>query len=341
MKKLTRVEVQTKAREAQERYERAKQSKAVLFLVNDRDNHIFPEELAKLEKPTFNVDDLSAAMNAAFLQRGNRILDRCRVDLRGVELYDADLGGVSLSGMDLRGAYLFKADLCGSNLTNADLSGAELRYAKLREADLSGTNLRGARMHWVDLCGANLTEADLREADLTRAYLHKVELSGTDISAAVVGHTQFGDVDLRAVKGLDAVRHVFASNIDIDVISYISGSSLLINFDEYHDLKTFLERTGIGLADRADYIQLYPLPSTAPDVEEHWLNSRLCVARNRLKQLEENRVMLERQQGYFGMEISIPFETVFRLNAKEIEVFRAIIQLLEAQLASSGSTTDK
>ncbi|MDY7383450.1 pentapeptide repeat-containing protein [Acinetobacter baumannii] len=46
---------------------------------------------------------------------------------------------------DLRGADLYGADLRGANLRGADLYGADLRGANLRGADLYGADLRGAK----------------------------------------------------------------------------------------------------------------------------------------------------------------------------------------------------
>ncbi|EEH5573673.1 pentapeptide repeat-containing protein [Salmonella enterica subsp. enterica serovar Typhimurium] len=68
------------------------------------------------------------------------------------------------SRADLRGADLYGADLCGADLRGADLYGANLCGADLRGADLYGANLCGA-----DLCGADLRGADL--PDLTFVIL--------------------------------------------------------------------------------------------------------------------------------------------------------------------------
>ena len=79
-----------------------------------------------------------------------------RADLRGANLWGADLRRA-----DLRGADLQRADLRGADLWGADLWGADLRGADLRGANLWGADLRRA-----DLWGANLWGADLRRADL-------------------------------------------------------------------------------------------------------------------------------------------------------------------------------
>ena len=64
-----------------------------------------------------------------------------RADLRGANLF-----GANLSDADLRGANLSCANLRGADLSCADLSCANLRGADLSCADLSCANLRGASM---------------------------------------------------------------------------------------------------------------------------------------------------------------------------------------------------
>ena len=79
-----------------------------------------------------------------------------RANLRGADLYHADLCEADLRGVNLR-----EADLYEANLYHADLIGANLYHADLYEADL-----RGANLYEADLCGADLYHADLYEADL-------------------------------------------------------------------------------------------------------------------------------------------------------------------------------
>ncbi|EEO8409144.1 pentapeptide repeat-containing protein, partial [Salmonella enterica] len=65
---------------------------------------------------------------------------------------------------NLRGADLYGANLCDTNLRGADLRDTNLRGANLCGADLYGANLCGA-----DLCDTNLRGADL--PDLTFVIL--------------------------------------------------------------------------------------------------------------------------------------------------------------------------
>ena len=86
-----------------------------------------------------------------------------RADLRGANLYEADLYKADLRGANLYEANLRDANLCGANLRDANLRGADLCGANLYEADLREANLRGA-----DLCGANLRDANLCGAEKMR-----------------------------------------------------------------------------------------------------------------------------------------------------------------------------
>ncbi|HGB0825505.1 TPA: pentapeptide repeat-containing protein [Salmonella enterica subsp. enterica serovar Mbandaka] len=97
-----------------------------------------------------------------------------RADLRGAELFDANL-----CGADLRGAELFDANLCG-----ADLRGAELFDANLCGANLRGAELRGAELFDANLRGANLCGADLRDANLCGADL-------PDLTFVILGEKYF------------------------------------------------------------------------------------------------------------------------------------------------------
>ena len=71
------------------------------------------------------------------------------------------LNGEGGSRADLRGANLF-----GANLSDADLRGANLSCANLRGADLSGANLSCANLRGADLSGADLSCANLRGASM-------------------------------------------------------------------------------------------------------------------------------------------------------------------------------
>ena len=97
-----------------------------------------------------------------------------RADLRGANLFGANLSCADLFGADLSGANLSDADLRGADLSCADLRGANLFGANLSDADLPGADLSGADLRGADLSGANLSCANLRGADLSGASMDQM-----------------------------------------------------------------------------------------------------------------------------------------------------------------------
>ena len=120
-----------------------------------------------------------------------------RADLRGANLFGANLSDADLRGANLSDADLPGADLSCANLRGADLSGADLSCANLRGANLFGANLRDADLPGADLSGANLRDANLsganlRDADLSGANLRNANLSGASMDQMIWDiHTVF------------------------------------------------------------------------------------------------------------------------------------------------------
>lgn len=77
-------------------------------------------------------------------------MDLRAADLRGARLDDADLRGVDLWAANIANASLRRCDLRGARLTQASFAGSDLRAAKLAGADLHMTDLEGAHLACVD-----------------------------------------------------------------------------------------------------------------------------------------------------------------------------------------------
>jgi uncharacterized protein YjbI with pentapeptide repeats len=178
--------------------------------------------------------DIHPDLSGADLREANLTL----ADLRGANLTGANLDGASLRGSHLNGANLSRASmertsLFHAKLGNAMLIGANLRMANLNRADLcearlSSASLIGATLTVTNLDGANLTGADLAEADLTGANLaeanfSRANLANADFTKTTVHMTTFADVDLSAVKGLDAVMHLGPSSVDVATLYKSAG----------------------------------------------------------------------------------------------------------------------
>jgi len=133
-----------------------------------------------------------------------------QADLRGADLWMADLRGVNL-----RGAILQGADLQGADLRKVNLQGADLHEADLRKADLRGADLRGANLWRVNLQGA-----DLQKADLWRANLWGSDLWGADLREANLIDADLGYTDLR-MANITGARIISIANFNWKIIGII------------------------------------------------------------------------------------------------------------------------
>jgi uncharacterized protein YjbI with pentapeptide repeats len=157
---------------------------------------------------------------------------------RGINLCDADFGGVDLTGIELAGAALLRIDLASAKLSRANLGGADLSRADLSGADLSGAdlfgstlfgaNLFGAKLTGANLSGSNLFGANLRSADLSESNLVATNLTGADLTRskvdnAICGQTCFAQINLSETAGLANVRHLSPSTIGIETLIKFKG----------------------------------------------------------------------------------------------------------------------
>jgi len=170
---------------------------------------------------------------ANFKEANLRGADLSKAELHGVNFHKANLHGADLTEANLPDAILAQADLTEASLTKADLHGAYLGKADLRRADLAEANLCHACLYGTNASEANLSLADLSQVNFTKANLSGANLlwvdlsqagfSETDFSGAFVGWTKFGNIDLRAVKGVDTVIHYGPSTIGRDTIDRSGG----------------------------------------------------------------------------------------------------------------------
>jgi uncharacterized protein YjbI with pentapeptide repeats len=90
--------------------------------------------------------------------------------------------------------------------------------------DFSNAQLSNSNFFLADLSGANFSGADLSGAYLNTANLSGAVLSGTNLREAIVGWTEFGDRDLREVKGLETIRHEGPSPLSINTLYRSHGN---------------------------------------------------------------------------------------------------------------------
>ena len=108
-----------------------------------------------------------------------------RLNLRGVDLREADLGDLNLSG-----AVLVNANLTDVRAFDADLSNTDLQLCKMGRSRLRDANLSGAIALKVDLTGTFATGTDFSKAALG-AILVDADLSGANLTGSRIARSDF------------------------------------------------------------------------------------------------------------------------------------------------------
>jgi uncharacterized protein YjbI with pentapeptide repeats len=106
-------------------------------------------------------------------------------------------GGASCAGCNL-----FQADLGNLTLKNKNLSHARLRQADMSAAIMNGTNFSGADLRDVNAYGALFTSANFTGADLTNATLVGAYLQGAKMSGANLSGANFSGAEMDRASGL-------------------------------------------------------------------------------------------------------------------------------------------
>jgi len=169
------------------------------------------------------------------------------LDLRGADFSKADLSRADLSEANLREARLSEAILIEAILFRTNISGACLSKACLWEADLSGADLHEADLDEAQLLGADLTLTDLSKATLTNALfvlaqLRRTRLYQANLSHASIGRTSIVDCNLSEVKGLQTIRHIQPSHVDVDtLIESFRGAGNKLTLE----CRTFFRNAGV------------------------------------------------------------------------------------------------
>ena len=124
------------------------------------------------------------------------------IDLREANLQGMTLTGLDFEGADLRGAQLQGADLREAKLQGANLVRAQLQGARLWNAQLQRANLGGAQLQGADLRAAAMDEeTDLRSASLRGARLRYVDYTQVGLTQEQVDSV-FGDDTVALPEGI-------------------------------------------------------------------------------------------------------------------------------------------
>ena len=106
-------------------------------------------------------------------------------------------GGASCAGCNL-----FQADLGNLTLKNRNLSRARLRQSDMSAAIMNGTNFSGADLRDVNAYGALFTGANFIGADLTNATFVGAYLQGAKLSGANLSGANFSGAEMDRASGL-------------------------------------------------------------------------------------------------------------------------------------------
>lgn len=120
-----------------------------------------------------------------------------RIDLSGALLDFTQLAGAELGAAKLPLASLIGARLRGADLTRANAIGADFTAADLSRVVLSGAALDRADFTTAKLWNANLQGASLDRARFVRAYLVAADFRGADLSGAQLFESDLFEADLR------------------------------------------------------------------------------------------------------------------------------------------------
>ena len=128
-----------------------------------------------------------------------------------------------LSGADLRGMNLFKANLCHADLSGADLRGSTLISIEARNADFEQADIRGALLQNANLSMSNLSRANLRGSNLTGAFVQDCSLVEADLCETDCTCTKFRNSNFTDATFIDSIvkgASFEGSNIDQAHIYY-------------------------------------------------------------------------------------------------------------------------
>jgi len=111
---------------------------------------------------------------------------------RGLQLSEAHLAGLDLSGFDLRRANLNRAQLYGTNLSDCDLGEASLICPSLERTKFARASLRGTYVHAFAAQVCDFRQADLSDiADGTGALFHGCLFNDATIMGSMLSGSSF------------------------------------------------------------------------------------------------------------------------------------------------------
>ena len=89
--------------------------------------------------------------------------------------------------------------------------------------DLRRADLRRAKLHGADLVGVRLDQADFRGAAVQRVNLRGASLRDANLTGVFASKTNFAQIDLSSVRGLETIYHISPSTIGVDTLYLSKG----------------------------------------------------------------------------------------------------------------------
>ena len=116
-----------------------------------------------------------------------------------------NLDNADLRGMDLSGVIFYKASLNGTNF-----SGTTLRETNFSEAELKGANFSGAYLKRANFADANVCDTVFENAEIACADFTGAKLNFADLKNANCEHTNFAGANLSHARFVNAnCRHAY------------------------------------------------------------------------------------------------------------------------------------
>ncbi len=185
--------------------------------------------------------------------------DISNINLRKINLSQAELFDVNFSNTNLTEANLYKAkiydgifnkvNLAKANLCNAELIRVDINYTDLTKAELCGVTLsescfnRGTKLNEADFCNAHLIDVSFSHlscfsnANFQDANLNKVEYCDVDLNK-----TNFQDAHLQKCSFINVklINSTFI-NVDLSNAEIIESNLNLVNLKGCQAINTKFE----------------------------------------------------------------------------------------------------
>jgi hypothetical protein len=150
------------------------------------------------------------------------------IDLTGADLRRMSYHGFDMSIVDLDHANVSGCTFVQTRFTSASMCSVEARKTAFRSVDFTGTvcqraNFSGAAFSDLSLTGTDLRDAILTNAQLSGVTLYRCSMQGADMAGANSYQLFWGNVDLRGVKNVEAMRHSSPSSVGLDTIVQSQG----------------------------------------------------------------------------------------------------------------------